>query len=663
MGRKVGLEMDRDVIFTPGRINKMVLKNRIIMTAMHLGYEFEKEKKFYLERAKGGTAAITTVVGVTPEGTYRNMLGASEETGRKLKCLASALCEYDCKLIVQLFCAGRNGAKGLMAQPELVPLAPSCVESAIYKYPPKEMTERDIEETIAAFGRTAALCRESGADAVEVSCSAGYLLSEFLSPLTNLRRDAYGGSDETRMRFPILVLEKIRSSIGKDYPVILRISGSDMIGGYDISYMQQFIKAIPQGLIDGINVTGGWHESSLPQIDVHLPKGGWAILASQIKQVTELPVIACNRINDRETAEAVLTKGMADFVGCARAHLADAQFVNKIKEGKPYVKCIGCNKGCIEPILKMKEVQCVMNPVVSGLAELPLTENGKKVLIVGSGPAGLMSAKIMAAKGHRVTVCTKDDHAGGLVNLASLPPGKSDLRSLIDVLLWDLEKLGAELKYGQTVDQAYLGEHDFDFVVVATGSTPVTLNLGTDSVYTADQVLTASPQLLTKLRSGKTVIIGGGLVGIETALFLIAQSYVSPEILKVTEAYQAEMACGTLYSYPDITIMEMDGKIGRELGSTRFLVKKELKEKCVKTYTGAKAIGCEDRLLRYESGGELKSVEADAVIMALGYRSSGKELVKLLEEKQIPHTVVGDAQKPANVKEALLSAYEKLKDC
>lgn len=663
MGRKVGLEMKqkRDIIFEPGSINKMMLKNRVIMTAMHLGYEFEKEKAFYIERAKGGTAAITTVVGVRPEGTYRNMLCAGEETGKKLKNLASALHSYDCKLIVQLFCAGRNGAKGMMAEPDLEPMAPSCVKSGIYKYLPKEMTLRDIDDTIDAFGKAAVLCREKGVDAVEVSCSAGYLLSQFLSPITNLRRDAYGGSEEKRMAFPIQVLEKIRSQVGMNYPVILRISGSDMIGGYDITYMQEFIRAIPCGLIDAVNVTGGWHESSVPQIDAHLPKGGWAILASQIKKVTDLPVIACNRINDRETIEGVLTKGLADFVGCARAHLADARFVERIKEGRPYIKCIGCNKGCIEPILKMKEVQCVMNPVVCGLDNVKRAEKRQNVLVIGSGPAGLMSAKIMAVKGHKVTVCTEEEKAGGLVNLACLPPGKNDIHGLIDTLIQDLEELHATIEYNQFVDQKYLEEHDFDFVVVATGSSPVKLPLGEDAVYTADQVLTADSQTLSKILKGKTAIIGGGLVGIETALFLIAQSYISEEILRVIETYNSGERYGNLYSYPDIAILEMEEKIGRELGSTRFLVKKELKDKSVKTLTSAKAIRYENGKLYYESDGERRLLDADTVIMALGYKSRGKELVTLLREKKIPYAVVGDARKPANVKEALMGAYETLK--
>ena len=248
------------IAFMPSRINQMTLKNRIIMTAMHLGYEYEKEKAFYVERAKGGTAAITTVMGVTPEGTYKNMLLAGDEGGRKLQDLSATLHNYDCKLFVQLFCAGRNGAKGQMAEEDLEPMAPSSVPSQIYKYPPREMTQQDINQTIKAFGRAAKLCVQNNVDAIEVSCSAGYLLSQFLSPITNLRRDQYGGNEEKRMRFPIDVLKEIREEVGSQYPVILRISGSDMIGGYDLEYMQEFVKAIPEGLIDAVNVTGGWHE-------------------------------------------------------------------------------------------------------------------------------------------------------------------------------------------------------------------------------------------------------------------------------------------------------------------------------------------------------------------------------------------------------------------
>ncbi|MEG1067116.1 MAG: FAD-dependent oxidoreductase [Anaerovoracaceae bacterium] len=645
-----------NIIFTSHKIKNLDLKNRVIMTAMHLGYSFEKEQNFYIQRAKGGVAAITTVMGVAPVGAYDNMLCADNETGDKLNSLSNALHEYDTKLIVQLFCAGRNGKKGIMYDHELEPIAPSPVESKIYKYPPREMTKDDIDYIIETFGYSAKLCKENGVDAVEISCSAGYLLSQFLSPLTNLRNDEYGGTNENRMKFPIEVLKKVREKVGNNFPIILRISGSDMLGGYDIDYMKNFIKAIPDGLFDAVNVTGGWHESSIPQIDVHLPKGGWAILASQIKSVTRVPVIACNRINDRETAEAILTKGMADFVGCARAHLADAEFVNKIKNNIPYTKCVGCNKGCIEPILKMKEVQCVMNPIT----ELNQTKNDIKprnILVIGAGPAGLTCGKYLAMIGHKVSICTDNHQAGGLVNLACIPPGKQDVYALIESLIYDLGTMNIHVKTNTRVDKNYLVANKFDQVVVATGSTPIDIGLGKENVYTADEILTGDHLLLSKVLKGSIAIIGGGLVGVETAKHLIDKTYVTDKIFDVIRLYDKDNKCGSFYSYPKISILEMKDSIGKEFGSTRFLEMKELKEKQVNLLANAKVTRYEGGRIYYDSEEGSKCVEADSVIMALGYRSNGKIIEEVLHDLNIPYVTVGDAWKVANIKEAIISAY------
>ena len=584
-----------DIVFTAQKINKLTLKNRVIMTAMHLGYEFEKEKQFYSQCAEGGVAAITTVMGVIPFGAYSNMLCASEKTGEKLLELSKTIHSFDSKLFVQLFCAGRNGRKGIMAEPELEPLAPSSIPSKIYKCVPKAMTEVDIQDTISAFGNSAKLCKENGVDAVEISCSAGYLLSQFLSPITNKRQDKYGGDAKKRMKFPLEVINKVREAVGDDFPIILRISGGDMIGGYDIDYMKELIKEIPKGQIDAVNVTGGWHESSIPQIDMHLPKGGFAYLANQIKQITDLPIIACNRINDGETIQNILSKEMADFVGCARAHLADPNFVNKIKNNIPYRKCIACNKGCIENILKMNEVQCVMNPVNDLRDLLKNNSEKRKLLVIGAGPAGLESGKFLALKGNDVTICTDQGEVGGLVNLAAIPPGKQDMGALIDSLLYDLKKLNVKIKLSTLIDEDYLKNNRFDKIIVATGSLPIDIHLGKENVYTADEILSQKFDGKPEKNYGSIAIVGGGLVGVETAKFIASKD-----------------------GFAKITILEMMDTIGKEYRSTRFLEINDLKEKNICMITGAQVTLYKDGILYYKNDDGTSKIKADSVVMALG---------------------------------------------
>ena len=257
--------------------------------------------------------------------------------------------------------------------------------SVIYKETPEELTIDKIAEITEDFGRAARVCAEAGVDAVEISCSAGYLLSEFLSDLTNLRKDIYGGSPENKMRFPLEVIRKVRTSVGADYPVLLRVSGSDMLGGYGIDLTVK-LALEAEKYIDAVNVTGGWHESRIPQISMHVPEGCFAFLAREVKRAVKIPVIACNRINNKDTAEEILNKGYADFAGCCRAFLVDSEFGNKIRTGKQYRKCIGCNR-CIERVLKGEQVTCTFNPSV-GKEYLVRKEHpgkGKRVLVIGGG--------------------------------------------------------------------------------------------------------------------------------------------------------------------------------------------------------------------------------------------------------------------------------------
>ncbi len=314
-------------------------------------------------------------------GVYDNTFEAG------VRCLAERLHQHDCRLFIHLFHIGRNHADDILGRPLL---APSAVPSPIYRHMPKEMTAEDIKRVKEDFADAAARCRAWGADGVAVNCSAGYLLSLFLSGETNQRTDEYGGSQENRFRFPLEVLARVREAVGRDFPVLVKISGSSMrTRGYGLKDMEAFSSKL-SGLADAIGVTGGWHEAPVPQITYQVPRGFYSCLSSCIKEHSGLPVICYNRINDRETAERILEEEKADLVACGRPFLADAGFAAKIRDGHPYHPCVGCNRGCMDRVIRNQEVRCIQNPELGSeyqkLSSLPAKEG--RVLVIGGGVAG-----------------------------------------------------------------------------------------------------------------------------------------------------------------------------------------------------------------------------------------------------------------------------------
>ena len=648
----------------------MELKNRIIMSAMHLGYAenryvSKRDMEFYRARAKGGAGAIVLVAGVNDMAGPPDMHSVDDDKYTAgLRELAEMVHEYSCKLVVQLFHCGRNGYPAILGDRE--PVAPSAVPSPIYKAIPRAMELEEIRSTVEDFGEAARRCKNAGVDSVEISCSAGYLLTQFLSPLVNLRTDEYGGSKENRMRFPREVIGKVRESVGPDYPVILRISASDMIpGGYGVGFMQEFCSGLDRGLVDAISVTGGWHEAPVPQVTAHLPEGGYAFLAEAVKRVVDVPVIASNRINNGEIAEKILQQGLADFVSVGRAFLADAEFAEKVKEGKPFNKCQACNKGCIERVLHGKDVCCAFN-CRSGNEYLAGGKAGekKKILVIGGGPAGMEAARSAAAKGHDVVLCTREDKLGGLLSVASKPPHKQDIQGFVENLGRELEELKVDIRYNTEVDSRLIYALKPDHMIVAPGSTPIVpriegLDIG--NICFAEDVLRGDRDLLVKLRKGKTVIIGGGSVGLETAHFLAEQVFTGDEAMSFLGKYVPQEMRANLYRPLDITIIEMEKSVGKTLGSIKWILLNEFKQLGVKIMTGTKVVSVGDNKLAISDAAGERSIQADNIILAIGYRPSGADFVRQLEPNCCSYTIIGDAKKSGDVMEALKEAYEAVR--
>lgn len=637
------------MVFTPFKLREVELKNRWIMLAMHTGFATgnaltERDYAFYEERARGGAAAVTVLLAVNEAGALKGMYDAETVERDSLRTLADRLHTQDCKLIVQLFHCGRNESGKNHGEKPL--LAPSAVASPIFRTEPQEMTAEDLAKTKEAFASAAKLCKEIGADIVEVSASAGYLLSEFFSPITNLRKDAYGYEAENGITYPMEVLAAVRAAVG-EMPILVKVSAAQMVeGGYELADTLRFCKKAEEaGSIDGVTVTGGWHESPVEQISYHVSKGAYAPFAGILKKYLTVPVIACNRIHDLETAERILAEGLCDLCGTARAFLADAAFVNRLREGKPYLPCQACNK-CIAAVLKGKELFCAFHPEAGNEAfeqERRKIATKKECIVIGGGPAGMEAAKKSAERGFVTTLLCKEKELGGQLRLAALSPKKSGLLQYIDYMKATLAELGVTVLTETEATLDFIKGRNPYFTVLATGSQPekqVIEGLAEENYFTAQEVLQMPEEKITALLEGDAVILGGGAVGLETAAFLAERLPKDSEESK-------------------IKIIEPKEKMGMDLGAMARPLLNELKKRNVSFLTTTTAALMEDRRLYVKIGAMTMFVSADTVIWAGGNEPVvDTELTMWLMDERMSYAVVGDANEIGDGGSAIQDAYK-----
>ena len=453
--------MDFIKLFQPITINKTRVKNRIVLPAMGLfmtdDYSFnERYRSFYRERGLGGVGLmIVGPLAVDRVGSAPFMPGLFED--RFVEPLRAFVNEMhkttDATVGTQLFHMGRYAYSAFSGMPSI---GPSAVPSRLTKETPRAMIKDDIETVKGAFASAARRAKEAGFDYIEIIACTGYLISQFLSPITNRRTDEYGGPIENRMRFGIEVIGAVREAVGADAAVGIRIAGNDfMDGGHTNVESAAFAAAAQKAGVDAVNVTGGWHETNVPQLTTNVPPGVFAYLARGIKQRVSVPVFASNRLGYPVLAEKVLRAGSADMICWGRPLIADPALPDKVREGRlnEVVSCISCNQGCFDSIFYGKAVHCVLNPTVGREEETRIrpAEKKKKIIVAGGGPGGMEFALTAAQRGHDVSLYEKEKELGGQINLAKVPPGKHELQKIIDSMTNRMEHFGVRIKTGAAV--------------------------------------------------------------------------------------------------------------------------------------------------------------------------------------------------------------------
>ncbi len=631
-------------LFEPINIGPVKLKNRFVMLAMGMfmgtpsRHVNDRVKAYHEERAKGG--AGTLIVGILPvvnvDPSLENQIGISRDDHVPgLREITKIIHDNDAKAFAQIglehyWRKGNNPS-------ELV--GPSKVQAHPKRPAPRPMTLEDIHQMTQDFANAGRRAREAGFDGVEIHMGTGFILSLFLSTFSNKRTDEYGGSAENRARFPIEVIKAVRAEIGPGMALTCKMSGHDfMEGGNTLEEYQKIAPLLEKAGIQAINVAAGWHESAVPVSVAMVPQGGFAYLSEGIKKVVKIPVISGYRIVSPDVAADILNKNQADLIGMARALLCDPDLPNKVKAGllDEVRPCIACCR-CLDDALDDKTALCSSNARLGREMEYVVkrTDKPKKVFVVGGGPGGMEAARVAALRGHQVTLFEKRNRLGGVLPEAAMPPYKGEMNGLVNYFANQMKKTGVKVKLGVEATEDVILKEKPDAVIVAAGAEPIIPNI---PGIRGSNVLSALDVLGGKKELGSSVvIIGGGLIGCETAEYLLSLG-------------------------KKVTIVEMLERIGQDIGASyRWLILSRLRKAGVRMEVKAKAEEINEKGVVISKDGARQSIEGDSVIVAVGMRPN-KALAEKLQGKVNSLHVIGDAASPRRIREAVDEAFKTAKD-
>jgi flavanone/flavanol-cleaving reductase len=640
-------------LFSPLRVGPLTLKNRIEAAPTSLaelspqGYLTRENIAFYKLKAKGGAAVVTIGESIvhTPTGRSHPKQIPLDDKGviPSLVEAADAIHQYGAIASIELshggmqcdpvFLGGRN------------PIGPSARTVDIgfrtegtNTVEVEEMSEALMDEIANAYAEAAATVKLAGFDMCMVHAAHGWLLAQFLSPLINTRTDDYGGSAENRARFPLVVLDRIRGRVGKDFPIELRMGGSELAeGGYTIEDAVVFAK-MAESKVDLLHVSAGAHyfidTMTVMHPSMFVPHGCNVYLAEAVKKAVGIPVTTVGGLSDPAQMEEIIATGKADVVAIARGLLADPELPKKAQLGRDteIVHCLRCFE-CIGGMFVTSTTKCAVNPIIGREFEagfpVPPAEP-KKVMIVGGGPAGMQAAITAAERGHSVVLCEKSDSLGGALRCAEGVSFKEDLDRFKLYLIRKVISLPITVVLNTEITPRLVEVGGPDVVIVSVGAEPIIPAIpGVDR----DSVILAADAHSSENIGNRVLVVGGGLVGCETGLHLAQQG-------------------------KDVTIVEMLDEVAQDANimHRRGLMLELAKSVAIRTGLTCVEITGEG-VVAVDRGGNRESLPCDTVVLAVGYRSC-TDVVDALAGTAPEVMTIGDCVKPRKVLQAIRTGYD-----
>ncbi len=639
------MEQKLEKVFSAGKLGTLELKNRIIMAPL-LTRGAEKDYSvsqrlvdFYAERAKGGAGLIVVGHSIAWEsGKLEQGLGLWDDRFIPgLKMLADAVHENGAKISIQL------GGKGIGQDSGIEGVAPSPVAASWDPVPPRALRVDEIQGYVAAYAAAARRVQLAGFDAVTIHAAHGKLVSQFLSPYLNRRTDEYGGSVENRTRFLREIIAEIHKLCGDDFPIIVRMNGSDYLdGGITIEDAIEQAKILENTGIAAMEISGGTQEMFRYRgMAYMLPEGQHVSLAAEVKKhITKVPVITVGKLGNLFLAEQVLQEGKADFISLGRPLIADPYLPEKMKNGefdsvRRCLYCLNCGTWSSRPHKKARGFACTINPDV--LREEEFAEQmkpadvKKKIIVIGGGLAGLEASRTLAKRGHSVKLFEKDAVLGGQWNVAAAPAANGSYRTFVPMLEKEAREAGVEIVLNKTVTMDDIRQEQADEIVLATGANPRILQI--DGSDIAPQTVTGNDILMKKVETGeKVVVIGGRYIGMEAAAEL------------AEEGKQVVLVEGKVIGHGT------NKKIFEPLLS-RFL------DAGGKFFDNAPVMRFVKDGVDIAKGGMMLHLQADTIVLAVG-TVPNTELKEALEKEGMKYHEIGDCKKIGDALESISDGAE-----
>jgi 2,4-dienoyl-CoA reductase-like NADH-dependent reductase (Old Yellow Enzyme family)/thioredoxin reductase len=647
--------MNSDSLFQPITLGTLELPNRLTMTTVKLGYGTKKGQvterhiAFYVRRAEGGVGLITT----EPLYIRRNGQELPTQLGIHDDRLANGLR----RLVEAVHAAGGHimahiNHAGRAANPKLVPegerISASDVLCPANGVTPRTLSPQEIHAYMGAFAAAARRVREAGFDALEVPFSHGYLIHQFLSPHSNHRDDEYGGPLEDRLRFGREVIAAVRQEVGADFPVVVRMNGTDYVeDGLGIEDAVTIAQALEEMGVEALSVTSGTMCESVPfcLYPTGTPKANLLPMAARIRAAVSLPVAVAGRIRTPQVAREALVEGQVDLIGLGRPFLADPDWPRKAQSGdeEAILLCAACHQGCLAQLRQGRGTSCMFNPLCGREGEelIALSERPRQVMVIGGGPGGMEAATIAAQRGHHVTLYERDDRLGGRFREAAQVPHKAEFADIIHYQQIQMERAGVGVHLGTTVRPELVAAEAPDVVVVATGAQPIVPpfpGLEETCWMTAYDLLDGRAEVSTS----SAFIVGAGTTGLETAEYL-ARRGVSCIVVKRKPEVGAK-----LDPLAQAVLLKRLEKLGVEVRTGVEVMQFE-------TDAEGRTIVVARPYPQQEEAAQMR-FPAETVIIALGLRAD-RALADALEGQAEIH-LIGDCVEPREALDAVYEGFE-----